>query len=61
MASINEDIVQFLSQQKTLKYFHPKVCPKATNKTEVKPKKEKIKVKEIEENRQNSKCFVLGY
>ena len=35
--------------KKTLKYFHPKVCPKATNKTEVKPKKEKIKVKEIEE------------
>ena len=35
--------------KKTLKYFHPKVCPKATNKTEVKPKKEKIKVKDIEE------------
>ena len=34
--------------QKTLKYFHPKVCPKATNKKEVKPKKEKIKVEEIE-------------
>ena len=35
--------------KKTLKYFHPKVCPKATNKTEVKPKKEKIKVQDIEE------------
>ena len=35
--------------KKTLKYFHPKVCPKATNKTEVKPKKEKIKVQYIEE------------
>ena len=35
--------------KKTLRYFHFKVCPKATNKTEVKPKKEKIKVKEIEE------------
>ena len=35
--------------KKTLKYFHPKVCPKATNKKEVKPKKEKIKVKNIEE------------
>ena len=33
----------------TLKYFHPKVCPKATNKTEPKPKKERVKVKEIEE------------
>ena len=33
--------------KKTLKYFHPKVCPKATNKTEVKPKKEKNKVEEI--------------
>ena len=35
--------------KKTLKYFHPKVCPKATNKTEPKPKKERVKVKEIEE------------
>ena len=35
--------------KKTLKYFHHKVCPKATNKTEVKPKKENIKVQEIEE------------
>ena len=35
--------------KKTLKYFHPKVCPKATNKTEPKPKKERVKVKDIEE------------
>ena len=36
--------------KKTLRYFHPKVCPKKqTNKTEVKGKKEKIKVQDIEE------------
>ena len=35
--------------KKTLKYFHPKVCPKATNKTEPKPKKERVKVQDIEE------------
>ena len=35
--------------KKTLKYFHYKVCPKAKKQEETKPKKEKIKVKEIEE------------
>ena len=35
--------------KKTLRYFHHKVCPKATSKVEVKPKKEKIKVQDIEE------------
>ena len=34
--------------KKTLKYFHPKVCPKAKKQEETKPKKEKIKVEEIE-------------